>query len=264
MNTPKYKRIFINILAMFLIFASFLYSNIPANAESSSKQTIRIPCGINNLLYYDKEGNIAGYCKPYLDGLAKINNWEYEYIKADWAKAVQMLEDGRIDLLLPVTILPGREKTMDFSSMIGGYMAPGIFALKNSKYNYEDYKSFNGTRIAVTQSSSNASILENFALEHNFTYEPVYIDSMEEKIQALKNGKADLAIFNATNQVPGSKVVSVLDTYPFYYTVKKGNSSLLYELNKGMKELIIEEPGLVGDVFKACLMGNIVGFMQIL
>ena len=79
-----------------------------------------------------------------------------------------MLEDGRIDLLLPVTMLPGREKTMDFSSMIGGYMAPGIFALKNSKYNYEDYKSFNGTRIAVTQSSSNASILENFALEHNF------------------------------------------------------------------------------------------------
>ncbi len=256
MNTPKYKCIFINILAMFLIFASFLYSKIPVNAKSSSKQTIRIPCGINNLLYYDKEGNIAGYCKPYLDGLAKINNWEYEYIKADWAEAVQMLEDGRIDLLLPVTMLPGREKTMDFSSMIGGYMAPGIFALKNSKYNYEDYKSFNGTRIAVTQSSSNASILENFALEHNFNYEPVYIDSMAEKIQALKNGKADLAIFNATNQVPGSKVVSVLDTYPFYYTVKKGNSSLLYELDKGMKELIIEEPGLVGDVFKACLMGT--------
>ena len=66
MNTPKYKCIFINILAMFLIFASFLYSKIPVNAKSSSKQTIRIPCGINNLLYYDKEGNIAGYCKPYL------------------------------------------------------------------------------------------------------------------------------------------------------------------------------------------------------
>lgn len=256
MNTPKYKYIFINILAMFLIFASFLYSKIPVNAEPVSKQTIRIPCGINNLLYYDAEGNITGYCKPYLDGLAKINNWEYEYIKADWAKAVQMLEDGRIDILLPVTMLPGREKTMDFSSMIGGYMAPGIFALKHSKYNYEDYKSFDGAKIAVTQSSSNASILENYALEHNFTYEPVYIDSMSEKIKALKNGQADMAIFNATNQVPDSKVVSVLDTYPFYYTVKKGNSGLLYKLDKGMKELIIEEPGLVGNVFQACLMGN--------
>lgn len=256
MNIYKQKRIFKSLFLAALVFFILVYNKTVVYANEASQKIIRIPCGINNLLYYDSEGNVTGYCKPYIDGLAKINNWKYEYISADWADAVEMLEDGRIDILFPSTMLPDRKKTMDFSAMIGGYMAPGIFALKDSPYNYNDYKSFNGTRIAVTKNSSNVGILENFAKEHNFTYTPVYINSMSGKIKALEDGRADMAIFNATNTVTNGKVVSVLDTYPFYYTVKKGNKTLLEELNNGMQELIITEPKLVGDVFKNCLMGT--------
>lgn len=256
MNLSKikktYKYTFIILFLLFIMACSKTY----ASAENTDLKTIRIPCGINNLLYYDNAGNVTGYCKPYLDALARINNWQYEYIEADWDEAIKMLEDGRIDILFPSTFLPERSKEMDYSSIIGGYMAPGIFALKNSKYNYGDYESFDGARIAVTKSSSNAGILELFAKEHNFTYTPVYINSMKDKIQALKNGRADMAIFNATNDVDNGKIVSVLDTYPFYYTVKKGNNALLSELNTGMEELLVNEPELVGDVFKNCLVGT--------
>ncbi len=256
MNLFKIKKICKNTLIILFLLFILAYIKADASAKNTGRKTIRIPCGINNLLYYDNEGNITGYCKPYLDGLARINNWQYEYIKADWDAAVKMLGDGRIDILFPSTFLPERNKKMDFSAMIGGYMAPGIFALKDSKYNYCDYESFNGARIAVTKSSSNSGILKKFAKEHNFTYTPVYINSMEDKIQALKTGKADMAIFNATNNVDNGKIVSVLDTYPFYYTVKKGNKTLLEELNTGMEKMLVNEPDLVGDVFKNCLMGT--------
>ncbi|MDE6617203.1 MAG: transporter substrate-binding domain-containing protein [Lachnospiraceae bacterium] len=256
MNLCKIKKICKNTLIILFLLFILAYSKATASTENTGRKTIRIPCGINNLLYYDKEGNITGYCKPYLDMLAKINNWQYEYIKADWDEAVKMLDDGRIDILFPSTFLPKRSKKMDFSSIIGGYMAPGIFTLKNSKYNYCDYESFNGARIAVTKSSSNAGILKKFAKEHNFTYTPVYINSMENKIQALNTGKADMAIFNATNNVDNGKIVSVLDTYPFYYTVKKGNKALLEELDTGMEEMLVNEPDIVGDVFKNCLVGT--------
>ncbi|MCI9077519.1 MAG: transporter substrate-binding domain-containing protein [Lachnospiraceae bacterium] len=256
MNLSKIQKAYkITLIILLLLFIP-AYNKIYASAENTGGKVIRIPCGINNLLYYDDTGNVTGYCKPYLDSLAKINNWRYEYIKADWNEAVKMLEDGRIDILFPSTYVPKRSKTMDFSSIIGGYMAPGIFALKDSKYNYGDYESFDGARIAITKSSSNVEMLETFSKKNNFTYTPVYINSMTDKVKALENGEADLAIFNATNNVDNGKVVSVLDTYPFYYTVKKGNKALLSELNTGMEELIINEPDLIGDVFKNCLMGT--------
>ncbi len=256
MNLSKIKKNYKYTFIILFLLSIMAYSKTYASAENTDSKTIRIPCGINNLLYYDNAGNVTGYCKPYLDALARINNWQYEYIEADWDEAIKMLEDGRIDILFPSTFLPKRNKKMDFSAMIGGYMAPGIFALKDSKYNYCDYESFNGARIAVTKSSSNSGILKKFAKEHNFTYTPVYINSMKDKIQALKNGRADMAIFNATNDVDNGKIISVLNTYPFYYTVKKGNSALLSELNTGMEELLVNEPELVGDVFKNCLVGT--------
>jgi len=256
MNLSKIQNIYKNTLIILLLFFILGLSKIYASAENTDGKIIRIPCGINNLLYYDSEGNVTGYCKSYLDGLAKINNWQYEYIKADWDEAVKMLEDGRIDILFPSTYLPKRSQIMDFSSIIGGYMASGIFALKDSNYNYGDYESFDGARIAVTKSSSNAGMLEAFSKENNFTYTPVYINSMANKIQALKNGEVDLAIFSATNNVDNGKLVSVLDSYPFYYTVKKGNKDLLAELDTGMEEMLVSEPNIVGDLFKNCLMGT--------
>ena len=250
MNLSKIQNIYKNTLIILLLFFILGCSKIYASAENTGGKIIRIPCGINHLLYYDSEGNVTGYCKSYLDGLAKINNWQYEYVKADWDEAVKMLEDGRIDILFPSTYLPKRRQIMDFSSIIGGYMAPGIFALKDSDYNYGDYESFDGARIAVTKSSSNAGMLETFSKENNFTYTPVYINSMTDKIQALKNGEVDLAIFSATNNVDNGKLVSVLDSYPFYYTVKKGNKDLLAELDTGMEEMLVNEPNIVGDLFK--------------
>ena len=250
----RYK--FILVLAVIVLFAGMAESAVSVHAVSNeSKRQVRISCGINELLYFDENRNVAGYCKEYLERLAEINNWECEYIKADWSKAVQMLEEGQLDLLLPTTRTAEREKTMEFSSMVAGYMAPGLFAREDSSYDFEDYKNFDGARIAVTKDSTNNADLAAFAKEHDFSYEPVYIAAMEDKIQALRDGKVDLVIFSAANEVPNSKLVSVLDAYPFYYAVRQGNDGLLTELNSGMQQIMMNEPDLVSDVFGNCITG---------
>ncbi len=246
-------KITIGVCVMFLSLT--LGTGAVLASEGASEKIVRISCGINELLYFDEEGNVAGYCKDYIERLAEINGWECEYVKCNWSEGVQMLEDGRIDILLPTTWLEEREEYMDFSAIVGGYIAPGLFALEDSGFYYNDYKSFDGAVIAVTEDSTNNVELARFAEEQDFTYEPVYISSMEDKIRALQEREVDMVMFTAANQVPDSKLVSVLNATPFYYTVRKGNQALLAELNSGMQQITMYEPDLMGRLLGSCITG---------
>ena len=227
-----------------------------AMAAHAEGRTIRIPCGINDLLRLDENGKPTGYCLDYLNELAQINNWTYEYVECTWSDAVPMLERGELDILFPTTYIREREETMDFSTQPGGYTSIGLFARADAGYGYEDFSAFGGARIGITPGSSNEQALVDFAKAHDFTYTPVYLNSLDEKIQALEAGQIDMIPITASNVIPNTILVSVLDASPFYYTVKKGNTTLLNELNRGMQQLIATEPELVAETAQKCLVGD--------
>lgn len=245
--------------AIWLTAAVLCFCVVPvqhAMAGHAEARTIRIPCGINDLLRLDESGKPTGYCADYLNELAQLNNWTYEYVDCAWSDAVGMLERGELDILFPTTYMPERESTMDFSTQPGGYTSVGLFARADASYGYEDFSAFSGARIGITPGSSNDQALVDFAKVHGFTYTPVYLNSLDEKIQALEAGQIDMIPITASNVIPHTVLVSVLDASPFYYTVKAGNTLLLNELNRGMQQLIATEPELVAETAQKCLVGD--------
>ncbi len=234
----------------------YMMPALHAKAAQAAPRTIRIPCGINDLLRLDENGEPTGYCLDYLTELAQINNWTYEYVPCAWSEAVDMLERGELDILFPTDHLPERETTMDFSTQVGGYTSSGLFARADTGYGYEDFGAFQGVRIGVTRDSSNDRALVEFSRAHGFSYIPVYLNSLEEKVRALEAGQIDMILVTASNDIPGTVLLSVLDASPFYYTVKEGNTALLDELNRGMQQLITTEPELVAQTAQQCLVGN--------
>ncbi len=246
-------------MIIWLTAAALGFGAIPvlnAKAVEAEARTIRIPCGINDLLRLDENGKPTGYCVDYLNELAQINNWTYEYVDCAWPDAVAMLERGELDILFPTTYMPEREETMDFSTLVGGYTSVGLFARSDTNYGYEDFSAFNGARIAVTPGSSNDQALVEFAQVHGFTYTPVYLNSWDEKLQALEAGQIDMIVVTASNAIPDTVLVSVFDASPFYFTVKAGNTALLDELNHGMQQLITTAPELVAETTRKCLVGD--------
>lgn len=233
-----------------------LAPDLNAMAAQSETQTIRIPCGINDLLRLDENGEPTGYCADYLNELAEINNWTYEYVNCTWTDALTMLESGELDILFPTDYMPQREDTMDFSTQIGGYTSFGLFARADSSYGYEDFSAFNGARIAVSPGSANEQALVDFAKVHGFTYTPVHMKSLEEMLPALEAGQIDMFLISSSTKIPDTVLLSVLDASPFYFTVKKGNTALLDELNRGMQLLITTEPELVAETAQKCLVGD--------
>jgi len=250
---------YIRRAAVWLTAAALLFcavSGLSARAAQTKKRTVRIPCGINDLLRLDENGKPTGYCVDYLNELAQLNNWTYEYVECTWSDAMTMLDRGELDIIFPTNYMPEREKTMDFSALVGGYTSFGLFARADTGYGYEDFTAFNGARIAVAPGSANEQALVDFAAAHGFTYTPVHLNSLEEMIPALKAGQIDMLLFSSSTKVPDTVLLSVLDASPFYYTVKKGNAALLYELDRGMQQLITTEPELVAKTTQKCLVGN--------
>ncbi len=177
--------------AIWLTAAAFGFCVVPdlnVKAAQAETQIIRIPCGINDLFRLDENGKATGYCADYLNELAQINDWTYEYVNCTWSEAVTMLESGELDILFPTVYMPEREDTMDFSTQSVGYTSSGLFARSDTSYGYENFNAYNGARIAVTPNSSNDQALVDFAEAHGFTYTPVYLSSLDEKIQALEAG----------------------------------------------------------------------------
>lgn len=245
--------------AIWLTAAALCICVVPdlnAMAAQAETRTIRIPCGINDLLRLDENGNPTGYCADYLNELAQFNNWTYEYVNCTWSDAVAMLERGELDILFPTNYMPERADTMDFSTHVGGYTSSGLFARSDTSYGYENFSAYNGARIAVTPGSSNEQALVDFAEAHGFTYTPVYLNSLDEKIQALEAGQIDMILVSASTNIPDTVLLSVLDASPFYFTVKAGNTALLGELNRGMQQLLTTEPELVAETARKCLVGD--------
>lgn len=65
-----------------------------------------------------------------------------------------------------------------------------------------------------------------------------------------------MILATASNDIPDTVLLSVLDASPFYFTVKAGNAALLGELNRGMQLLITTEPELVAETTQKCLVGD--------
>lgn len=116
--------------------------------------------GVNDLLRLDENGKPTGYCVDYLNELAQLNNWTYEYVNCTWADAVASWNAANWIILFPTNYMPEREDTMDFSTQAAGYTSSGLFARSDTSYGYENFSAYNGARIAVTPGSSNEKALD--------------------------------------------------------------------------------------------------------
>ena len=223
---------------------------------AGAKQIVRIPYGFNAFLEVDGEGNVSGYYADYLAELANLNDWEYEYVHATWAEAVEMLDSGEIDFLFPTNYSEERDKTMDYSAIPTGYTSVGIFTQDHDHYHYEDFASFDGARIACAENSTNTEELAAYAEANGFTYELQLYPTNDEIMEAVNSGKADFAVFSAANAYPGARLVAVFSAAPVYITVKEGNTEMLAAIDSGMQEMIRENTDMVSEAMKKTLIGE--------
>ncbi len=229
------------LLPVFLLVVTLL----PAVAHAQEQEEIvRVGWYESAFNTTDELERRSGYAYDYQQQLAAYTGWTYEYVQGSWPELLQMLADGKIDLLSDVSYTDERAEHMLFSSLPMGAEEYYIFASpSNTEISPEDYSTFNGKKVGVNKESVQIGYFQDWAKANNVQAELVELTGTEEdNLKELLRGRIDMylsldGLFEKDSVVPVCKV-GVSD---FYFAVSKSRSELLDELNIAMNRIQEED-----------------------
>ena len=188
----------------------------------------------------DKFGRRSGYAYEFQQKIAAYTGWKYEYVEGSWSELMQMLIDGKIDMMSDISYTEERTELILFPSYPMGteeyflFVAPG-----NTEYSTSSYTWLNGKKVGINKGSVMIDMFSDWQARNNTEAEIVELTCTEnESIDMLHRGEIDayviLDVYGGSNKsIPVAKIGSS----DFFFAVQKNRPDLLQELNTAMSSI---------------------------
>ena len=230
-------------LLLSLILLAVFMPSIHAFAQRS--EIIRVGWYESPFNTTDQLGRRSGYAYDYQQKIAAYTGWTYEYVEGSWSDLLQMLSDGRIDLLSDVSFTDERAENMLYSALSMGAEEYYLFISSgNNEIRSEDYSTFNGKRVGANKGSVQIGLFREWAEANGIQAKIVELTGKEdENITKLIRGDIDMYLsldgfFENESVVPVCKI----GASDFFFAVSKSRPELLPELNNAMNRIQDENP----------------------
>lgn len=230
-------------LLVLMLMAAFLLPT-PSYAQGK-KEIVRVGWFDSAFNITDELGRRSGYAYDYQQRIAAYAGWTYEYVEGSWPELLQMLSEGRIDMLSDVSYTEERAKSMLYSSLPMGkeeyYL---IIAPNNTEITPEDYSTFNGKRIGANKGSVQIEYYRDWAKANGVEAELVELTGSEEdNLAKLGRGAIDMyltqdGMFDKRAAIPVCKV----GASDIFFAVSTSRPELITELNNAMSRIQGENP----------------------
>ncbi|WP_181995492.1 diguanylate cyclase [Clostridium sp. AM58-1XD] len=207
---------------------------------------------------YDEYGHPCGYNVDYLEKIAALTGWEYEYVRlSSWDEALAALEEGRIDLVGSAQMTAERYQRFKYSNYIAGFTFASLLAPKaNTEIAFEDFDLFGRLRIGCVKTYVRLDDFLKYADENDFTPHITYYDSTSEMREAMRAGEIDLMVCSVMEMSDSEQVVARFAHAPFYYITCPGREDLIDELDSAMAALKLDDPNLEDRLFNKYYPGS--------
>ena len=231
-----------------ILLACSLYLLLCTSPVLSSENPVTLRVGYDpagNYLYQDQKGDFQGYNAEYLYEIAKYTGWEYEFIPyKQWAKAVQALQDGEIDLLPTVLKAPGRETTMLFSQrpMSSIYMAL-VVPPSDEQHCFGDLDSLQGAHIGIRQNTADAGLFIQWAREQDLSYVLQPFAAQSDLIDALDHGQIDAAATSYAGKARSYRAIAEFSPQGMYFAMPRSETLRMRQLDSAMEQIAVMDPG---------------------
>lgn len=234
------------ILAMVL-----LLGNAKPYAADTEGKTVKVGVyDIGGFFGFDEDGNAKGFCIDYLNVIASVTGWEYEYVKiADFKEGLEKVRSGELDLITPATITDARKEEFAFSELHFGMEYTILFTTPDREdLFYQDYENYDGLKVAVIDDYPMTEFfIEKMAI-HGVNVELVYLDTLPECEKALQDGKVDAMVSSILRYNPDYKLLDSFSPQPCYFLSSKENVEVLEGLNAAMTRIQETYPTLVEEL----------------
>lgn len=222
-----------------VFLTALLLGSVTARADTDDN-TVRIGFyEMGGFQGYDDLGNPTGYSVEYLSRISALTGWKYEYVNVgEYTDGLEYLENHEIDLLAPCQTTPERRELYEFSAYSFGTEYTALVTLEgNTKYNYEDYESFEGMTVGVVGNYLLTDHFKSYMQENGFHVKLRSYNSPRKALEALQEGKVEAAVTNLMMIGDGYKVLARFASEPFYYITWKGNEALMAQLDEAMRDM---------------------------
>ena len=224
---------------LFLVMAAAFFPQSAAYAQDAGK-TVRVGWYESPFNEMDQSGRRSGYAYEYQRKIAAYTGWNYQYVTGSWPELLQLLADGKLDLLSDVSYAEERTSYMLFSSLPMGTEDYYIFISHgNTEITPEDPSTLNGKRIGANKGSVPITFYQSWANEHGVSAELIELTcTQEESIQMLERGELDAFItLDVYGGVDTAVPVHKVGSSDFYFAVSISRPDLLDELNAAMRSI---------------------------
>ena len=235
------------MILFLLLFTFVINCFIPASvhADEPEHKVVRVGWFDSSFCYYDEYGRRCGIDYEYQQKISAYTGWTYEYVEDSWPNLLQMLKEGKIDLLSDVSYKPEREEFMSFTDLPMGTESYYIYIdSENRDIAADDPTTLNGKRVGVNKDSIQETFLEEWTEKYNVNLEIVPItveedESMEMVARGELDGYASIYMYESEQMLIPSARIGGSD---YYYAVNKRRPDLLAELNMALAEIHDEDP----------------------
>lgn len=242
-KTNRIKRLTIDLLLTAIL--ACLLMPFMSSANEEKQKVVRVGWFDSSFCYYDHFGRRCGIDYEYHQKISAYTGWTYEYVEDSWPNLLQMLKEGKIDLLSDVSYKADREDYMYFSDLPMGTEAYYIYVnLNNRDIQSNDLSSFNGKRIGVNKDSFQEGLLKEWAGKNDISLKISELTcSEDESMEMILKGEIDgIATIFTFDYSRDALPVSRIGDSDYYYAVNKQRPDLLKELNMAMAEIQDSDP----------------------
>lgn len=219
-------------LAVFPPFCSAL-ANIP-------EKTVRVGWYDSSYNTMDQHGRRSGYAYEYQLKIAGYTGWIYEYVNGSWSDLLQMLKDGKIDLMSDVSYTEERAEYMLFPDYPMGAEEYCIFiSPDNLGISSSDSSTLNGKRVGVNKDSIQLQFYRDWAQRNGVDAEVIEVTTSEdESLQMLETGELDAYVtVDAFTDPECAAPVFKVGSSDFFFAVSRKRPELLAELNGALSRI---------------------------
>ena len=243
----KKKRCYLSIFAfiMLLFVPVFVYaSEMKSDGKTTQvieeeNKTVRVgyfPYSNFQEGSYGEHKQGAGY--EYLQKISYITGWKYEYVYGSFKECLDMLADGKIDILGSVSYTPERAESIDFSTYAEGIEKYWIYTREDhTDLTDGDLKQMNGCRIGVADGSYQKDLLEKWLDSNQIHAEVVACKGYDEMIEKLDADELDALVIPALSVNSDFIAIANIGAGDCYFGVSKSRPDLLKELNATLEEI---------------------------
>ena len=236
-----FRRVAAVLLCMVFIVFCLLPAATPAESEV---QTVRVGWFESPFNHKDSFGRRTGYSYEYQRKIAAYTGWKYQYVEGTWSELLQMLQQGRIDLMSDVSYVQERTESMLYSSIpMGSELYYVYIDPENKEISINDPASLNGNRVGVTATSLQKDLFLDWAAERGITVDLVDLDcSEEESLAMMHTGEIDAFItLDAYSDPETCTPLWKIGSSDFFFVVSKDRPDLLAELDEALSRIQDED-----------------------